>query len=551
MSFSNIDLPKFLVLQGQQNYQDWSLEIESTAMLGGFWPAFVGSNSTASQEASEQDKVSQRELKARGLIMKTCSSTLRIELKSLNTTTTGGPTAQELWDHLKGKFEKQSGISATLDVAQLVQFLFVDDGSIESQLNHHLELRARCALNKFTFDDWMYATFVLIALPESYQATKDSFFAANDLTTLKPADIRACIIETEIRRKAESSASANALTSKKHAGGHKPKRQPGANDACKHCGIKGHWARNCKKKRREKQQQMKSDNPGPPSSLLNVVDHSDAESEVPFFAYLGSPENWLVDSGATDHMSPFGSDFRDYVAFAESRRDNTVMLGDSTTRLRILGKGTIQRWVETSPHTYRLLVLQDVLHVEGIKRRFLSANHFDQKGYTTTIGAGKISIAKEKFSFSGFKTGALYTCTMYMEKPLGNHSLNSVSAPLPIKTWHDCMGHLSWEAIKAVRSNDPPLLGITLDASSPPSTICEGCVAGKAKRRAFKTSRNQATVRICDPTTQLRSRVEPEDPVCSPYLFLLHFRPVSASLPDLSLHTIYHLISPSSLPFTC
>ena len=58
-------------------------------------------------------------------------------------------------------------------------------------------------------------------------------------------------------------------------------------------------------------------------------------------------------------------------------------------------------------------------------------------------------------------------------------------------------------------------------------------------------------VRICDPTTQSRSRVELEDPICSPYLFLLRFWPVSASLPNLSLRTIYHLISPSSLPFTC
>ena len=56
---------------------------------------------------------------------------------------------------------------------------------------------------------------------------------------------------------------------------------------------------------------------------MNVVDHSDAESEVPFFTYFGSPENWIVDSGATDHMSPFGSDFRDYITFAESRSDNT------------------------------------------------------------------------------------------------------------------------------------------------------------------------------------------------------------------------------------
>ena len=63
--------------------------------------------------------------------------------------------------------------------------------------------------------------------------------------------------------------------------------------------------------------------------------------------------------------------------------------------------------------------------------------------------------------------------------------------------------------------------------------------------------RTRVSVRICDPTTQLCSLVEPEDLICSPYLFLLCFRPVSTSLPDLSLCTIYHLISPSSLPFTC
>ena len=95
------------------------------------------------------------------------------------------------------------------------------------------------------------------------------------------------------------------------------------------------------------------------------------------------------------------------------------MLGDGATRLRILGKGTVSHWVETSPHAYKLLVLQDILHVKGIKRQFLSANCFDLKGFSTKIGDGKVIIAKEKFSFSGFKTGHLYTCSLYAEKPMG------------------------------------------------------------------------------------------------------------------------------------
>ena len=98
-----------------------------------------------------------------------------------------------------------------------------------------------------------------------------------------------------------------------------------------------------------------------------VVDNSNAQSDSPVFAYLGAPENFLMDSGATNHMTPFGSDFKcnSYVSLVDSNQ--LVTLGDGTTRLRTLGKGTIERWVETRPHQHHLLVLVDVLHIEGIK----------------------------------------------------------------------------------------------------------------------------------------------------------------------------------------
>ena len=53
--------------------------------------------------------------------------------------------------------------------------------------------------------------------------------------------------------------------------------------------------------------------------------------------------------------------------------------------------------------------------------------------------------------------------------------------------WHERMGHLNWEAIKCTRHDNSPLLGIRLNASEPHGT-CEGCIAGKAKQRIFKSS---------------------------------------------------------------
>ena len=136
---------------------------------------------------------------------------------------------------------------------------------------------------------------------------------------------------------------------------------------------------------------------------------------------------------------------------------------------------------------------EDVLHVEGIKCRFISISRFNQRGFTTTISAGSLTIAKGEFKFSRSRIGTLYQCTMYAEKPLGARSLSSVEKPLPIKTWHERMGHLNWEALKSMRAVNPPLPGVKLDASSPPTSTCEGCIAGKAKCRTFKSSENRST----------------------------------------------------------
>ena len=94
---------------------------------------------------------------------------------------------------------------------------------------------------------------------------------------------------------------------------------------------------------------------------------------------------------------------------------------------------------------------------------------------------------------------------MYVERPPGARSLNVIEA-LPIKLWHDCMGHLNWDAIKSIWSDNPPLLGVKLDASEPPFETCPGCAAGKAKRCAFKSSANCYT-RSSLPIEQIHSNL--------------------------------------------
>jgi len=233
------------------------------------------------------------------------------------------------------------------------------------------------------------------------------------------------------------------------------------------------------KQKKEKNNQSSSGPAKPNTTSLNVVASEDEYDASPLACYFGAPENWLVDSGATDHMMPFGTDITKYVKFAEAT---------STTCLNVLGKGKVTRWVEYSPAKYRQIILENVLHVQGIQRRFLSTIQFQDRKYIIVLQEKNTTFYKDnKQLFSTPRRGRIIDLILYSEQPHIRPFLHAVTE-LPVKLWHERMGHLNWDALKKTQNSSPPLIGIRLDDSSPPHSSCEGCIAGKAKHCTFKSS---------------------------------------------------------------
>ena len=81
------------------------------------------------------------------------------------------------------------------------------------------------------------------------------------------------------------------------------------------------------------------------------------------------------------------------------------------------------------------------------------------------------------------------------EKPPGSSRTVNAVESIPIKLLHERMGHMDWNAAKRLLHENPPMIGVRLDATPEPQDSCAGCQAGKGKRREFKssTSRNKAT----------------------------------------------------------
>jgi transposase InsO family protein len=69
------------------------------------------------------------------------------------------------------------------------------------------------------------------------------------------------------------------------------------------------------------------------------------------------------------------------------------------------------------------------------------------------------------------------------------------AASANLETWHQCMGHLSYETVKAIHNAEPlSVYGFKLDGLQKEDTPCHGCQLGKIHRLPFPPSSKHAEV---------------------------------------------------------
>ena len=318
------------VLTGSTNYARWSLAIKNAAMMADVWEYLDGTETypkvanikTPTDNETAAIKVWRKaNSKALGLMGSTCTKELQLHIDEYRITTTTAsatsvstspPTAHEVWQHLATKYKKKDGVTAAMDWGNLIENQFKSDVRMEEQITSHLSRRSKIALSGFTFPDWQFALLILLRLPDGFEFLKSSFLdGLEDPTTLSLDMVVKRVIDRDNRTTAEVQANTMASSSKapkssakeekkgkKKEKSKEKKEKKSPPRACHHCGQEGHWNRDCPKKKPDQ----------PSSSSLNVVETeasaSNAECNNVLCYLSSSTEDWLMDSGATEHLTP-------------------------------------------------------------------------------------------------------------------------------------------------------------------------------------------------------------------------------------------------------
>ena len=421
---------------------------------------------------------------------------IKPDIYSLIASSVDYPTFFDKWQVLSNTYGGASGSTTIFNLwISITQACLDDSAPMAPQLAKLNETRVALFNASMGITDTQYCLILLHALPASYEVLASTILAAGAPSTLKHTEITARILSEEARRSGPSGSSLNAAAKAPIKGKGKGKKQDHSGLTCHYCNKVGHIKPDCRKRKKDEAEEKKKEGSASGSKAANShvkvaspstewgasIEEVDND-EVGVALYAAERARWMMDSGATHHITPHLSDFKDYTPC-----HGIVRLGDKSTISQV-GVGSVV--FKTSPGAPPI-TLSGVLHIPGLRTRFMSTRALANKG------------AEVAFSKGAFKISVNQSCVGvgYLEDNLYWLDVSSIGLNSHIKstatsldTWHQRMGHMSYAAIK--QHGPSALQGMDIDASTSAPPVCHGCAVGKSTRQPFLPSKTKRTTEI-------------------------------------------------------
>ena len=331
---------------------------------------------------------------------------------------------------------------------------------------------------------------LLNGLPSEYRGIVS--IIENTVPTL-PLDSVMSKLIIEEKRLPKSGASGSSSSAKayqaKHTGGNK-------GPTCFHCGKRGHIKRECRKLARENgsdrqvvgsnsnRQQLRA--PALMAQQLPAVTESAVPREVAFTASAdshlraaSSRQAWVIDSGASRHITPF---FADLTFVRPLDEPIFIACGNGS-----IAKGTHLGRVELINivgSEVERLVIKNVVYAEDFTDRLLSIKHAAKNGINFNFSGDACSITKDDVMVAqaNCRGPGLYILEADLCTPF-EHGLVSRTQTTP-QLWHRRFGHLGYDNLAKLQSKQMvDGLDVTADDfKAAGSGVCEPCISAKQTR---------------------------------------------------------------------
>ena len=446
-----------------------------------------------------------------------CRSTIRLSLsKSVyyNVKDAEGG-AYELWQRICDMYDKHSAASQVYWIKKLIDLRMEEGASMNAHLNEFNTIFSQLTTQKIIFEDNVKAMFLLVTLPDSWDTFRTAISNSVPAGELTSTNVESSLLTEEINQKnnaGSKSSSAMAVRGrsmdrhKSNRGKSRSKSRTGTSKRdveCFYCGKKGHYKKDCYKWKREHGDGKKKDKDDAKDKgksnvkieELNATQgecssHDDhvcapisATSEELGDVLLASsfddafllthersmPMDWVIDSGASFHVTPHRSWFHDY----DASRTGTVRIADGRS-MQIHGIGDIHLAMPNST----TFVLHRVRHVPALAKSLISVGQLDSLGFNVSFGDGGWKLTKGSLVLAkGAKRNTLYS---FCVSSIVDHIVGITEQP-PVSLWHQRLGHMSLKGMKLLaRADHIPVSDFT------GFDFCEHCLYGRHARSSHK-----------------------------------------------------------------
>ena len=475
------------------NWMTWKVQIRHMLLDKELWGIVEGTEKLKNDANAETKTIfkkrAQKALTA--IVMAMSSPQIHIIQNCENPT--------DAWKRLREHYEKGTLMTKLHLRKTYFKMEMAESTSVEKHLRNMKDITDRLAAMGSPIAEQDQIMAVLGSLPARYGTLVTTLGA--QVKDLSWSDVEHSLLDEEMRRQGRQQSSSTEGTSALMAGrqqkSFKSKKQP----KCWGCGKIGHVKSECPKRRADS---------GATSHKAQMAGESNESREIAFCAPTGKDSSnrsnyWVIDSGASSHMTWDRSQLKDYKSLD---KPEPIKLGDDHV-LNAVGIGTVHLTLTLENGSTSKCTLQDVLYVPQLGSKLFSVRVVTAKMNTVSFSESSCWIHNNSGDLlaKGILYGKLYRLNCDCEASGSQYAALAGNTVTEADLWHQRLGHVSDQTLKVIVEKEL-LTGIKIPKSQTIS-FCEGCVVGKMAKKTHKAIGEIRTKRklelvhsdVCGPIT--------------------------------------------------